>query len=114
MRAFLVASFACLNLAHSASAAYTEAWMSDSDVKEYARQVRHPAAAAGSSSVAKQARPVAARAASQGAARAGAKPAVQAQPAVDRSRGRPLHDARRADPKRKAVAGTASRAASKQ
>jgi len=37
-----VASVAYFNLSHPASAAYTESWMSDHDVKEYAHQVKHP------------------------------------------------------------------------
>ncbi len=43
LRAFIVASIACLNLSQPAAAAYTESWMNDQDVKAYAQQhVKHP------------------------------------------------------------------------
>ncbi|WP_238594177.1 hypothetical protein [Burkholderia pyrrocinia] len=103
VRAFLVASLACLNLAHPASAAYTEAWMSDRDVKEYARQVKHPTVAASSSTAAKQVRqPVRSRSTGAVVAHADAKPAAKAHPAA--AKGRKLQDARSVEPKPKAVA----------
>lgn len=46
IRAFLVASIACFTLSHPASAAYTESWMSDHDVKTYAEQTRRAPVAA--------------------------------------------------------------------
>ncbi|NLA18074.1 transcriptional regulator [Burkholderia cepacia] len=103
VRAFLVASFAYLNLAHPASAVYTEAWMSDGDVKEYARQVKHPAVAASSATAAKPVRqPVRSRTTGPVAAHADAKPAAKSQPAAAKVR-RP-QEAGRTDPKRKTAA----------
>ncbi|WP_446901092.1 transcriptional regulator [Burkholderia sp. YIM B11467] len=98
-----MASLAYLNLAHPASAAYTEAWMSDRDVKEQARQVKHPAAAASSSTAAKPVRP-SVRSGATGAvvAHADAKPAAKSQPVP--AKARKLQDAGSADPKRKTVA----------
>ncbi|WP_423761709.1 transcriptional regulator [Burkholderia sp. NLJ2] len=77
--------------------------MSDRDVKEYARQVKHPTvAAASSSTAAKQVRqPVRSRPTGPVAAHADAKPAATAHPAA--ATGRKLQDAERADPKPKAV-----------
>ncbi|BAX63082.1 transcriptional regulator [Burkholderia stabilis] len=77
--------------------------MSDSDVKEYARQVKHPTVAASKSTAAKQVRqPVRSRPTGPVAAHADAKPAAKAHPAS--AKARKLRDAGSADPKPKAVA----------
>jgi len=52
LRAFLVASIACLNLSQPAAAAYTESWMNDHDVKAYAQQHAKHAPVASSSAAA--------------------------------------------------------------
>lgn len=82
VRAFLVASVAYLNLAHPASAAYTESWMSDHDVKAYAQQVKHPPVAASSAAAVKPGRQtVRSQSKAPVAAHAGAKPAPKAHAA---------------------------------
>lgn len=77
--------------------------MNDRDVKEYARQVKHPTVAASSSTAAKPVRqPVRSRPTGAVAAHADAKPAAKAHPAAAKSR--KLQDARSVEPKPKAVA----------
>ncbi len=85
-----MASLAYFNLSHPASAAYTESWMSDQDVKAYSRQVRQAPVATSRSSAAKPASkaPAAAAAAKarkvQHAGKAEPKQPVVAKPKVTR------------------------------
>lgn len=85
-----MASVAYFNLSHPASAAYTESWMSDQDVKAYSRQVRQAPVATSRPSAAKPASkaPAAAAAAKarkvQHAGKAEPKQPVVAKPKVTR------------------------------
>ncbi|WDS00975.1 hypothetical protein [Burkholderia ambifaria] len=103
LRAFLVASIACLNLSQPA-AAYTESWMNDQDVKAYAQQhAKHAPVASSSAAAVKPARQ-AARSPSKApaAAHADAKPASKPHAAPAKT-GKVQHAAS-ADPKAHAVA----------
>lgn len=103
VRAFLVASVAYFNLSHPASAAYTESWMSDQDVKAYSQQVQHAPAATRRSSTAKPAQqPVGSQSAAPAAAHADTKPASKAPAAA--AKARKVQHAGKADPKRPVVA----------
>ncbi|WP_230951649.1 transcriptional regulator [Burkholderia diffusa] len=87
IRAFLVASIAFLNLAQPAAAAYTESWMSDHDVKEYAHQVKHsPVAASGATAVKPGRQTGSSRSNAPAAAHADAKPASNAHAAPAKTR----------------------------
>lgn len=104
LRAFLVASIACLNLSQPAAAAYTESWMNDHDVKAYAQQhVKHAPVASSSAAAMKPARQaVRSPSKAPAAAHADAKPASKPHAAPAKT-GKVQHAAS-ADPKAHAVA----------
>ncbi len=108
-----MASVAYLNLSHPASAAYTESWMSDQDVKAYSRQVKQAPVATRRSAAAKPAqRPVGSQSIVPAAAHADAKPASKAPAAAAKARKVP--HAGKADPKQQvAVKPKGARAARK-
>jgi hypothetical protein len=88
LRAFLVASIACLNLSQPAAAAYTESWMNDHDVKAYAQQhAKHAPVATSSATAVKPARQaVRSRSKAPAAAHVDAKPASKTQAAPAKTR----------------------------
>ncbi|MGU7837940.1 transcriptional regulator [Burkholderia sp. AW33-5] len=87
IRAFLVASVAYLNLSQPASAAYTESWMSDHDVKEYAHQIKHsPVAASGVTAVKPGRQTGSSRSNAPAAVHADAKPVSKAHAAHAKTR----------------------------
>ncbi|WP_082012229.1 transcriptional regulator [Burkholderia sp. A9] len=98
VRAFLVASVAYFNLSNPASAAYTEAWMSDHDVNAYAQQAKHPPVAANTPTAVKQA-PKAARPPSKAPAAAHADANHAAKPHAAPAQARTSHHVGSADSK---------------
>lgn len=97
-----MASVAYFNLSHPASAAYTESWMSDHDVKEYAHQVKHPpVAASGAAAVKPGPQTVRLRSNAPAAAHAGVKPVSKTHAAAKVSK---VQHAGSADPKGPAAA----------
>ncbi|WP_230940515.1 transcriptional regulator [Burkholderia territorii] len=103
IRAFLVASVAYLNLSQAASAAYTESWMSDHDVKEYAQQVKHSPVAAHAAAPVKPGRqPASSTSNARAAAQADAKPVSKPHAAAGKT-GKVEHAAG-VDPKTPVVA----------
>jgi hypothetical protein len=105
LRAFLVASIACLNLSQPAAAAYTESWMNDQDVKAYAQQhAKHAPVATSSATASVKPARQAVRSPSKApaAAHADAKPA--SKPHAAPAKPRKVQHAASADPKAHAVA----------